>query len=264
VGLLGGSIGLALRERGLARHVIGIGRNPRTLATAVSLGAVEESTTDLAVGVAEAELVIVCTPVETIADHVRKIAAAAPTALITDVGSTKEQIVAEAAAARFIGSHPLAGSEKSGVEHARADLFAGRIVIVTPTATSPEDDLAALTEFWQSLDARVVTMTPAEHDAALAHTSHLPHLIASILAAATPESLLPLVATGWLDTTRIAAGDVELWRQIFAANRDHSLRALDDFAKVLAQARAALEKTDYEALAALLAQGKRVRDAVGN
>lgn len=270
VGLIGASLGLALRERKLAGRVIGIGRTAKTLRTARDRGAIDDSTTSLAKGVKSAKMVVVCTPVEQIAPQVREIAGHAPRgAILTDAGSTKEALVAEIGdqlpqGAIFVGSHPLAGSEKSGPAHARGDLFEGRVVIVTPTKATPDTAKQTIAEFWRAVGARVIEMSPREHDAALAATSHVPHAIASALAAATPEEFLELVAGGWLDTTRIAAGDAELWRQILLANRDHSLRALNKFAKVLSQLRRALKDRDGEALCKILEAGKHIRDAVGS
>lgn len=273
VGLIGGSIGLALRERGLARRIVGIGRTPARLETALKLGAVDATATAMA-ALNDAQLVILATPIEQIVPLAREAATHLPAgALITDAGSTKERIVAELVPpgepnlgkeVHFVGSHPLAGSDKSGPEHARADLFAGRTVVVTPAANNREQDVDTIEGFWQSLGAGVARMTPVEHDAALAATSHLPHLIASVLAASTPERLLPLAATGFADTTRIAAGDAELWRQIFLANRAHTLRALDNFEKVLAAFRGALAAGDQRTIIALLEQGKAIRDSLGS
>jgi prephenate dehydrogenase len=274
VGLIGGSIGLALRERKLARRVIGIGRRKESLEKAKVRGCVSQITTSIADGVKQADLVVVCTPVDSIAQHVQEAGKHCPAgSLITDAGSTKADIVIKAETALadrfpaqmpFVGSHPLAGSEQSGPEAATADLFVGRVVVVTETKISDHDVVDTIDEFWQSLGARVIRMSPDDHDAALAYTSHLPHLIASALAAATPEDHLPLTATGWQDTTRIAAGDVELWRQIFLANAPSTLKALADFETVLARFRMALESADAAQLAELLAEGKRRRDAVGS
>lgn len=270
VGLLGGSVGLALRERGLAKHVVGIGRRQASLKKAKQIGAVDSTTTDVARGVKGAAHVVVCTPVEQIAEFVRLAAKSCDEgALITDVGSTKESIVAELGnklerQVAFIGSHPLAGSEKAGVEFARADLFAGRVTVVTPTRQTKAEHYAAIAKLWESLGARVVRMTPAAHDAAVAATSHVPHLLASALAAATPEELLPLTAGGWLDTTRVAGGDAELWRQIFSGNRLHVLKSLAKFEKVLTSFRKALEQDDQGQLLRLLEAGKKTRDSVGS
>ena len=274
VGLIGGSIGLALRKKKLARRVIGIGRRKASLAKALAHRCVTETTTSIARGVARADLIVVCTPVELIPQHVAEAGTHMPEgSIITDAGSTKAVLVARAETALadrfprhlpFVGSHPIAGSERNGPEAATAELFEDRVTVVTESEVSDHDVVDTIEEFWQSLGARVVRMSPEEHDAALARTSHLPHLIASALAAATPEDQLPLTGSGWQDTTRIAAGDVELWRQIFLANRPDTLKALDDFERVLTGFRAALESNDSAQLAALLAEGKRRRDAVGS
>lgn len=270
VGLIGGSIGLALRERQFARRIVGIGRRELTLQIAKDVGAIEESTTDLVQGVAEAELIIVCTPVGQIVEHVRQAAESAPDgALITDVGSTKQFIVAQLGDdlgrnIRFVGSHPLTGSEKAGPTQSQGNLFSGRLVIVTPTEQTRAEDVERITGFWESLGARVRTMPAAEHDQALAATSHLPHLAASALAAATPAEWLPLVAGGWLDCTRVAAGDVDLWTQIFESNADNVIAALDRLERALAAFRTALERRDPDGLAGLLSAGKQRRDEAAN
>lgn len=276
VGLIGGSIGLAVRERKLAREVVGIGRHQAKLSAAKRLGAIDRGTTDLSEGVASAELIVVCTPVDTITDGVLLAAAACrPNALITDAGSTKDEIVTTIDAALsgrrsgspFVGSHPLAGDHRGGVEFARADLFDRRTVVVTPTEETRPAGIVEMTGFWQSLGATVMKMSPAEHDAALAATSHVPHLVAAALAAATPEKLLPLAASGWRDTTRVAAGDPNLWEPIFATNRQHVLSALDRFLTTLAELRESLDQEDERLLHRILEQAKtikRTRDALGD
>jgi prephenate dehydrogenase len=268
VGLIGGSIGLGLRRRALARRVIGIGYRKESLRVARERGAVTETTLDVAAGVADADLIIVCTPVGRIVDDVRTVAAnGRPGVLITDVGSTKAEIVAEVAASlprgvTFIGSHPLAGSERSGPAAAEADLFVNRVVVITPNETVADDDVQKLTDFWSGLGARVMSMSAAEHDRALAATSHLPHLVAAALALATPAETLELTATGWADTTRVAAGDPELWRQIFASNRTALLAALARFDETLAALRTAIERRDDDKVREILAGAKERRDAV--
>lgn len=270
VGLIGGSIGLALRRRKLAGEVVGIGRSTGSLRVAKKIGAVDKTTTDLARGVSKADLVIVCTPVKLIAQQVREAAAACPAgSLITDAGSTKAQIVRElegplARGVRFVGSHPLAGGEKSGPGEADAKLFVDRLVVLTPTEQAQNGDVSELRDFWTSLGARVIETTPEAHDQALAATSHLPHLLASTLAAATPEDLLPFTASGWADTTRIAAGDPELWTQIFLANRENLLNSLGRFESQLEILKKAVQIKDRELLTTILREAKRNRDAVEN
>jgi prephenate dehydrogenase len=276
VGLIGGSIGLALRERKLARHVIGIGRNEGNLAAARHLGAIDAATTSLVHGVEKAQLVVVCTPVDTIADFVSQAAAAsANRSLITDAGSTKGEIVKNLEAVlvdrrdgpRFVGSHPLAGDHRTGVDFARGDLFDGRRVVVTPTEKTHRAAVVEIGGFWQSLGAEVVTMSPVEHDQALAATSHLPHLIACALALATPKDLLPLAASGWRDTTRVAGGDPEMWRAIFATNRQEVLDALKQFERWTGEIREILTLGQDERLLRILERAqwmKANRDSLGD
>ncbi|MFO0870049.1 MAG: prephenate dehydrogenase/arogenate dehydrogenase family protein [Pirellulales bacterium] len=278
VGLIGGSIGLGLRQRGLARRIIGIGRRASSLQAARRRGAATETTTDLRRGVAQANLIIVCTPVEQVAAQIHSLRQhCLSDALITDVASTKATIVAavesvEASArqlgtplrGQFVGSHPLAGSEKTGVRYADPDLFVDRAAVVTPTPCTPARAVRRATQLWQSLGARVTRMSAQAHDEAVAAISHLPHLVASALAAATPRSQLSLTGGGWRDTTRVAAGDIELWRQILGDNRQQLLPCLDHFLQVLARFRQALIDHDEPELRRLLEAGKEIRDAVGN
>jgi prephenate dehydrogenase len=270
VGLIGGSIGLALRDRALAKTVVGIGRTEHRLQIALERGAISRFSTDLQQGVAEAQLVVVCTPVGHIVEHVRRISLACPAGtLITDAGSTKGEICRALASnldgeGHFIGSHPMAGSEKSGPEHAEANLFQGSVTVVTPTENAVDDDTVRIEDFWSSIGSRVVRMTADEHDQAVATVSHLPHMVASALAAGTPPDQLLLAAGGWRDTTRVASGDVELWRQILTDNRVHVLQALSSFEKVLSEFRDALERNEAAAITRLLASGKQNRDSLGS
>jgi prephenate dehydrogenase len=270
VGLIGGSIGLALRARKLAKRVIGVGRRAASLRKAKQLGAVNDTTKRVDDGVAEADLVVVATPIASIVDHVRAAATACRAGtLITDAGSTKATIVSSlngtlTDGVRFVGSHPLAGSEKSGPEAATPNLFEGRIVVVTPARTTAKGAAEEIANFWSGLGATVFMMSPEEHDAALAATSHLPHLVASLLAGATPRADLPLTATGWEDTTRIAAGDPASWTQIFLDNRANVLKSLARFEKTMQKTKAAIERGDAKSLQKLLAEAKAIRDAVGS
>ena len=270
VGLIGGSIGLALRQRGVAKTVVGIGRRQSSLRVARRAGAVTHTTIDLNKGVAEAELVIVCTPVGTIVDHVRQAAQhCTERVLITDAGSAKQAIVAALDSnlprgCRYLGSHPLAGNEKTGAANATADLFEGRVAILTPTKNTRAEDFDLLEEFWESLGSVVIQMTPEEHDRALAVTSHLPHVAAAALAAAVPESLFRLCGSGMLDTTRIAAGDPEMWRQILALNRDNVLNALEQYGAKLSALHAAIRDGNQDEITRFLTLAKKNRDALGS
>ena len=284
VGLIGGSIGLALRQRGLAKQIVGVGRRQASLDRALACGAIDSATTDLAAGVAKADIVIVATPVASVVEDVCRALAAAPAkALVTDAGSTKASICAAISNAaisnnekidngNFVGSHPLAGDHRSGPEHARSDLFDGKTVVVTPTEATPPETAERAKTFWKSLGANVLQMSPEQHDRALATTSHLPHLVASALAATTPTEWLPLAATGWADTTRIAAADPKLWTQIFMQNSPDVVEALDRLIEQLQTTRANLvaDETSDESseipfeIEKFLHQAKRTRDALGN
>ena len=237
---------------------------------AVRCGAVTRTTTRLDRAAVDADLVVVCTPVSDVVDHVCEAARhCRPDTLLTDVGSTKEWIVREVALRLpagpvFVGSHPLAGSEKTGPENARPDLFDGRVTVVTPQPETDPESVQRLESFWSSVGSHVVRMTPQAHDQALARVSHVPHLIAAALAAATSPEDLPLAAGGWKDTTRVAAGDPRLWLPILGTNRDHVLKSLAKFEKVLGSFRDALRCGDEARLAQLLDEGKRTRDSVAS
>lgn len=270
VGLIGGSIGRAALRRGVARRVVGVGRDAGRLRRAVELRAISDAAGSLVEGVAGAELVVVCGPVSAIPELVRDAAAACPAGIVTDVGSTKEQIVAALAdlprsGGRFVGGHPIAGGEKGGVEHADPELFVGRTTILTPlvqsAAQSAAADVALVRRFWESLGAKVVEMSPAEHDRVLATISHLPHLLAAGLAGMTPPEWAPLTAGGWRDVTRIASGDPTLWEAIFSSNRGHVLQALAEFETTCRQFREALAAGDAPRMIEWLAAAKAVRDA---
>lgn len=270
VGLIGGSVGLAARRAGLARRVVGVGRNAGVLEAARRLGTIDEGTTDLAAAGPHTDLAVLCTPVDLIANHTLTLAAGCrPGTLLTDAGSTKAAIVAALAGrlptgVQFVGSHPLAGSEKRGPEHARADLFDGRVVVLTPTADTDPATVERLASFWSGLGATVRRMDPVEHDAALAWTSHLPHLAACAVAGVVPVELLGLTAGGYRDTTRVAGGDPALWSAIFRENRAALARPLDALTGWLARFRSALEAGDGPAIEAMLRQAREVRDALGS
>jgi prephenate dehydrogenase len=270
VGLIGGSIGLALRQRNLAQNVVGIGRRQASLRIARQIGAADHTTIDLNKGVADAELVIVCSPVGQIVEHVRQAAHHCPErAILTDVGSVKEAIVGPldsglARGCRFLGGHPVAGSEKTGPANASPELFEGRVAILTPTKNTRAEDFDLLEEFWQSLGSVVVKMTPEEHDQALALTSHLPHIAAAVLAMTVPERYFRCCGSGMLDTSRVAAGDPDLWRQVLSLNRDHVLTALEQYGANLAALHGAIRDNNQDEITRFLTLAKKNRDALGS
>jgi len=272
VGLLGGSVAKAVRAGGLARRVVGVGRDTARLRPALEDGTLDAATTDLDTGVRKADFVLLAAPVLAIEGLLERVWRAAPEGtVITDVGSTKRNIVRAAerlAAARpltFVGSHPLAGSEQSGYRAARADLFRGATVVVTPTDRTELAALKRATEFWEALGARVSSLDPETHDRAVAAISHLPHLIACALvdgAGRVEPSALDLAARGFQDTTRIAAGDPEMWTEIFLANRDALSASVESFQQALADLQRVIDAGAPEALRAALARIKATREAL--
>lgn len=269
VGLLGGSIAKALKTRGLAQEVIGVGRSAERLTEALAAGIVDRAETCWERALEAADVTIVCTPVDQVATHVLQAASYIPeSSWITDVASTKREIVGEIenglSREIFIGSHPLAGDHRSGARYSRDDLYQGKTVVLTPTAKTPQGLVDRAKQFWESLGAKVELLTPGQHDSALARTSHLPHLVATALALATPESIGRLAASGWLDTTRVAGGDATLWRPILSSNRAEVTTALGEFQAQLDRLKEALVLMDDGSLEKLLAEGKRIRDALGS
>jgi prephenate dehydrogenase len=260
VGLLGGSLGLAMRQRGLADEVVGFVRRAASVTEADRCGAVSRGTLDLAEAVAGADLLVFCTPLaqmrplaEAMRPHLNR------GALVTDVGSVKGSVVRELeglfarAGARFVGSHPMAGSEKTGVTAARADLFEGAACVVTPTARTQPAALRAVESLWRALGGRVLRLNPAAHDRAVARSSHLPHAVASALAHRVldprqPAEVARLCAGGFRDTTRIASSSPEMWRDIGLANRRNLAEELRALAATLERLGKVLDAGDAEAL----------------
>lgn len=214
-----------------------------------------------------ADLAVVCTPVDVIADLVERIRGTLPPgALITDVGSTKAAICRQCGqhggSAIFVGSHPMAGSEKSGMAHASANLFRGRPCMITPLESTPEAPVQRLKAFWQGIGMRVETVSPEEHDRIVAHLSHLPHLLASLLArqlGGLPREWDALAGSGLRDTTRVAAGSPSLWRSIFENNAEELLRATVGFEEQLAHFKSLLAREDWGGLEKVLADGQQFR-----
>jgi prephenate dehydrogenase len=269
VGLIGGSIALAAKSRGVAQTVIGVGRNALRLEQARRAGIIDEGLVDPTAAARRADLLVFCTPVDRIAAGVREAAqTCCEGTLITDVGSIKGSIARGLAVGlpggvAFVGSHPLAGSEQQGFQNADARLFENRICVVTPLVDSLPLAVEKIARFWEGLGMTVVEMTPEAHDAALAETSHFPHLAAAALAGTLSAENVSLAASGFRDTTRIASGDPDLWTAIFLANRRPVLASLTKFDQVLAEFRQALEHNDAEGLKKLLVAAKENRERNG-
>jgi prephenate dehydrogenase len=272
VGLLGGSVAKAAKAQGLAREVVGIGRDLGRLAVARDDGALDHITTDLADGLRGSDFVVLAAPVITIEEMLPRMwDAIAEDAIVTDVGSSKAAIVRRAEAlARtrprtFIGSHPMAGSEKSGYAVARVDLFDGAIVVVTPTESSAPAAVKTVTAFWEQMGARVTVLDPEAHDRAVACISHMPQLVARAIVDAVsreaPEALA-IAARGFKDTTRVAAGDPQMWQEIFLANREPLREAVAMVRRSLDEMERVLDHKDPGAVEAMLARIKAARNSL--
>jgi prephenate dehydrogenase len=265
-GLMGASVGLAAKRAGFGRRVVGLDADPAHLRDALTVGAIDLAVDSVAELPGDVSLIVVGTPVHVVPAVVSQLRSFR--GIVTDLGSTKRTIVEtverDSPNVAFVGSHPMAGSEKKGPRHARADLFDGRPCLITPTPSTDDRATNVASEFWTRLGGRVVRIAPAEHDTAMAAVSHLPHAIAACLAGCTDPTLLPISAGGWRDTTRVAAAGAGIWEPIFRANRPALLDSITIFETHLRQLRRLLEADDGPGIAAWLDEAKRVRDALGN
>jgi prephenate dehydrogenase len=271
VGLIGGSLARAARERGLVSRIIGLGRGEQNLRRARELGVIDVVETDWGKAVREAELVVLATPVESIVKLLPKIAPlCGKETLVTDVGSVKGSIVFEAegtlpAPGRFVGGHPIAGTENSGVEASLASLFEDRKTILTPTKRTVPDALEKVRRLWEAVGSTVVVMDTALHDRVMGFVSHLPHIVAyalvhTVCSADQEEgNLARFSAGGFLDFTRIASSHPEMWRDICLMNREALLEAVESFALTLNRFRAMISTKDGPGLEAHFAQCRQTR-----
>jgi len=274
-GLLGGSVARAARERSVARSIALWARRPEARAALAQQPWCDEASPSLAAAVTGASLVVIAAPVDLIVPLTAEIAPhLAPGAVVTDVGSVKAAIAGPGAAAlarstvrpapQFVGSHPMAGSEKTGWEHGSSTLFQQRTCFVTPLDCTTPAATALIGQFWTALGANVVTVAPDIHDQIVAQISHLPQLVASALCAYLaghhPE-WRQFAGGGLRDTTRIAGSDPQLWKAIFAGNQAPVLAALRGLQAELARCEQALAAGEWDALAAMMSQGKNYRDS---
>lgn len=270
VGLIGGSFALALRQAGAVRHVIGFGRSKQNLEAARGAAVIDEIGTDPAT-VRDADLVVLAVPVGQMAELMTAIAPhLGAHTVVTDMGSTKQDVVALARAhlgprlPRFVPAHPIAGAEKSGAEAARADLFRGRQVVITPLPETDAMARAQVEALWTACGARLVEMTAEEHDALFAAVSHLPHVLAFALVdyiAQRPDGarLFAFAASGFRDFTRIAGSSPEMWRDICLANREALLRELGGYQAELARIRGLIEAGDGATLLDVFQRARAAR-----
>lgn len=265
VGLLGGSLGLALKAISPELEIVGIGRSESRLLTAKQLGSIDRYTCDPSTLDEPLDGLILCTPVRLVPKAFQSmIGALTQNALVTDVGSAKGILTRDCediAEGRcyFVGSHPMAGSHETGVEAARADLFEGRVCVVTETPRSHKPAVEKIVNLWKRLGMKTVRMSPALHDQLTAYSSHLPHLVAAALCQAARtqgKEIEPVLGNGFLDTTRIAQGDPSMWVDICLDNRKSILGSLLTLRTVLTDLYCAIESSDEEAIRAFLTQAQ--------
>ncbi len=271
VGLIGGSFGLALKKKRIAREVVGVGRGRANLRQAMRIGAIDSIAT-LESAVRDADLVLVSTPVSHFPGIFRRLGRSVnPEALITDAGSTKRDVVAAARKGlgskigQFIPAHPIAGAEKSGAAAASADLFKGKRVVLAPLPSNAARSIRKVEAAWRACGARVSRMTPAEHDSVFAAVSHLPHvlayaLVSDIAGRRNAGPLFGYAAGGFRDFTRIASSHPEMWRDICMANGDRLLHELSSYEKKLRTIRRILRKKDAVGLENLFAGARAARE----
>ncbi|MDD5130648.1 MAG: prephenate dehydrogenase [Candidatus Omnitrophica bacterium] len=264
-GLIGGSLGLALKKQHLAGRVIGFSRQQKNARLAKRAGAIDEIGVSLD-AVVDADLVVLATPIDTIIDFALKIEKKIKkSCIVIDVGSSKENIVSRLSTAipGFIGCHPLAGSEKKGAANIKPDLFKGSLCVLTPVKQTDKHSLHKIKLLWKKMGAKVIVCTPLKHDQILAFTSHLPHAVAFSLMGAVPVEFLHISSGGLNDSTRISASDANLWSQIFLSNRKHLLPAISSFQKKLIELKLALDKKDKAVLTKILESAKKKREKLG-
>lgn len=271
-GLLGASLAGAGKARGLFGRTVGVGRSEANLQTALDRGFVDEISTETFRALAGADLVVIATPVFTALSQLHELAAHAPeTAVFTDVGSVKAPIVAEARrrglASRFVGAHPLAGKAETGSGAADPDLFHGRRCVLTPDDDTPDELVGDMRRLWTAVGSTVSVMDAADHDTALAASSHLPQMVAFALSAtadgaAMRDDLVQLVAGGFRDTTRLAASDADMWVDIANLNREAIVDAMDEFSVVWDDLRDAIADRDEKAIRAIIAASRRFRGEI--
>jgi prephenate dehydrogenase len=272
VGLIGGSFALGLKQAQACRHVVGVGRSAANMKTALERGIIDSIATSLAEAVRSADLILVAAPVAQFAGIFESIKEPLqPSALVTDGGSTKRDVIAAARNAlkekigQFIPAHPIAGAEKSGADAANASLFRGKRVILTPLEENSAAAVRRVTQAWAACGARTSTMDAEEHDSVLGTVSHFPHLLAYALAQevasrANSARLFEIAGAGFRDFTRLASSHPEMWRDISMANRDRLLAEIASFEKKLTELRGLLETNDAAALEKIFAQARDARD----
>ena len=267
-GLIGGSMGLLLKQKKLSRSVVGVARHTKTLEIAIEKGAIDYGTVDVKEAVNGADLIILATPVRDIQKIITQLRGSiSPGCIITDVGSTKSEIVNHAekflpAEVLFVGAHPMAGSEKTGVQYAQDNLFTNSICFIAQTKKTNKRAAGKIRALWKVMGAKTVTIDPCEHDKIVSQISHLPHLIAAALVDSVDKSALKYGATGFKSVTRIASGGPDIWRDISFSNRKEIISAIIVFEKTLQQIKKTLQNNNETEFTKQLVLAKKKRDLI--
>ncbi|HOC02653.1 MAG TPA: prephenate dehydrogenase/arogenate dehydrogenase family protein [bacterium] len=272
LGLLGGSIALSVKELGLSKRISGFTRSPKTLERAISLGAVDDGLLNFEEFIKDVDFVVLSAPISANIELARIIGRQKPSLLFTDVGSTKKEIVKMVedffpSGHRFVGSHPMAGSEKKGIDQANPFLFKGKTVIITPVSNCSPSTIETIEDFWNKIGARTVRMDADTHDDLCAYTSHLPHLVAFLLVSVFSEKMddpnvAACIGAGFRDTTRIAASDQEIWSEIFLSNSENILNAIEKFKEHLNKIEDMIEKKDAQSLKNMIEKIRKIRSTI--
>ena len=274
VGLIGGSLAMALRKKGMVGEIVGVGRSIPNLELAAKLDVIDKFTTDPAAGVMGADLVVIATPVASMAEMMKKMAPYLKEgAIVTDVGSVKGVITREAegllpTGVHFVGGHPIAGTEESGVCAAFPALFEKHRCILTPTAKTDKEALKKIMEIWEAAGSEVILIDAEKHDSILAAVSHLPHVIAYSLVNTVDdvkdfeESILGYSAGGFRDFTRIASSSPEMWRDICLLNREAIIDMITRFEKSLSRLKGYIKESDGHEIFKEFDKSKKARDSI--
>ena len=276
MGLIGGSVALALKKAGFVTHIVGVGRSAQSLDEALKLGVIDAAETNIAAALDDADMLLLATPVAQTASILQSIKPHLnQKTVITDAGSTKGDVLACAKAilgekfGQFVGAHPIAGAEKSGVAAANADLFIDKNVVLTPTLETNRDEYASVAAMWQACGANICKMSAENHDAIFAAVSHLPHLLAfalvdEIASRENAEELFGFAASGFRDFTRIAGSSPEMWRDISLANKDALLNEINAYQEKLIQLKQLLDNDNSSELQTLFERASVARNAWAN
>lgn len=268
VGLIGGSLGMAIKKKGLSKKVSGLTRRKSSLVNAKALKVIDEGTLSIKKASMDADLIIICTPAKMIPKIVCKVLPFVKDGcIITDVASTKKEIVEEIENMLpdniyFIGGHPMAGSEKRGVKFASSNLFKGAVCILTKTSKTDLESLNKMKDFWHNLGSRVIILTPGAHDEIVARVSHLPHLAAVALVNQLKKEDTVFVSSGFRDTTRVSDTAEDVWRDIYLSNQKEIIRALDVYINILKGMKKKIKNSDSSGIISEFTKAKRIKKII--